>query len=617
MGFDGAMSDVPVGDHALLSDCRSAALVTCRGSVDWLCLPRFDSPALFARILDDDAGHFGLAPVEEGFTPTWRYRPDSLVLETTWRRPGVTLVVTDALALGLRERGHELGHTAPGVLLRRAQCLQGSVDVEVDFAPRPEYGLVHPRLTQRSGAVVAEGGARMIVLSTRAELRLAQGRAKGVVTLQEKEEVTFAVEQGDGWEELPKAWSPHRIRRRLAGSESSWASWSALHQRYTGPLQDLVRHSGRVLRGLSYVPTGAMVAAATTSLPEGVGSARTWDYRFTWVRDASMTMQGLYVAACPDEAGSFFAFLARSAATQLDRGVGLQIMFGIGAERDLHEHELEHLRGWSDSGPVRVGNDAWTQRQLDVYGALLDAAWTLREQLREMAPDTRTFLVAAVDAAARHWQDDDQGIWEIRGPARPFLHSKLMCWVALDRGLAMADLLRLDAEQVQTWTALRREIHEAVLAHGWNERIGSFTQAFGSDELDASALLVVLMRFLPAQDPRLRSTIDAVQAALSDKRGLIFRYRGGDGYDAPEGTFLLCTFWLAHALAMIGEVERARTVLVRASGYATDLGLLAEQVDPDSGALWGNFPQAFSHLGLVNAAQALAEAEAEAQRSAD
>ena len=227
-----------------------------------------------------------------------------------------------------------------------------------------------------------------------------------------------------------------------------------------------------------------MVAAVTTSLPEGVGSGRTWDYRFTWVRDASMTLQGLYVAACPDEAERFFSFLARASATQLERGLHLQIMFGIGAERDLHEHELTHLRGWCDSGPVRVGNDAWAQRQLDVYGAVLDAAWTLRDQLGQMQPATRTFLVAAAAAAARRWRDDDQGIWEIRGPARPFLHSKLMCWVALDRGLAMADLLRLDVDQVAEWTRLRGEICEAILTRGWNERLGAFTQTFGSDELD-------------------------------------------------------------------------------------------------------------------------------------
>jgi len=322
-----------------------------------------------------------------------------------------------------------------------------------------------------------------------------------------------------------------------------------------------------------------------------------------------MTMQGLYVAACPDEAGRFFAFVSTAAATQLDRGRHLQIMFGVGGERDLSERELPHLSGWRASGPVRVGNAAWGQQQLDVYGALLDAAYTLRLQLGELDEATRAFLVAAVDAAADRWEEDDQGIWEIRGPGRPFLHSKLMCWVALDRGLAMAELLRLDDTRVAAWGAARETLREQILGRGWSERAGAFTQTFGSDDLDASALLLVVVGFLPPSDSRLLSTIDAVEEGLSDDRGLLFRYRGDDGFDEPEGTFLLCTFWLAHALALTGQVDRARVVLARAADCATDLGLFAEQVDPSSGELLGNFPQAFSHLGLVNAAQALADAE--------
>jgi GH15 family glucan-1,4-alpha-glucosidase len=371
-----------------------------------------------------------------------------------------------------------------------------------------------------------------------------------------------------------------------------------------------VHHSGVVLQGLTYARSGAVVAAPTTSLPEGVGSGRTWDYRYTWVRDASMTLQGLYVAACPDEAERFFAFLARAAATQLDRGLHLQIMFGIGGERDLTEREVPHLTGWRDSGPVRVGNDAWEQRQLDVYGALLDAAHTLRAQLADLDEPTRMFLIAAVEAAAARWPEDDQGIWEVRGAARPFLHSKLMCWVALDRGIKLAAELRLNDDTVNAWRATREEIRKVILQRGWSEEVGAYTQSFGSDELDASVLLLAVMGFLPGSDPRLLATIDAIERGLSDERGLVYRYRGDDGFDQPEGTFLLCTFWLAHALALTGQIDRASKLLNRAAGYATNLGLFAEQVDPINGELLGNFPQAFSHLGLVNAAQALADAEA-------
>ena len=387
------MSDTALHRHALLSDCRSSALVTSTGSVDWLCLPRFDSDPVLARLLDDDAGHFSIAPVAARYTSTWRYQPDGLVLSTTWAAADGELVVTDAMALGRRERGHDLGRSSPGVLLRRAQCTRGSVEVAVEFAPRPEFGLVYPRLTATREAVVAEGGATVLVLSTDVEMQLADAGASAVVTLREGEDLTLALEQGDAWSPRPGAWKPRKIRRRLEDTQSAWESWSQLHQRFDGPFRDLVRRSGVVLQGLTYAPSGALVAAPTTSLPEGVGSGRTWDYRFTWVRDASMTLKGLWVAACPDEASRFFSFLSTAAATQLDRGMLLQIMFGIGGERDLSERQLAHLTGWRDSGPVRVGNEAWKQSQLDVYGALLDAAYTLREQLGDLDEPSRSFLV--------------------------------------------------------------------------------------------------------------------------------------------------------------------------------------------------------------------------------
>ncbi len=603
------MSDVPLHRHALLSDCGSAALVTAEGSIDWLCLPRFDSAAVFARLLDPDAGHFQVAPAASVSSSTWRYRPSSLVLDTTWSCPQGELVVTDAMALGARERGHDLGRRTPGVLLRRVLCTRGEVTVSVDFAPRPEFGLIHPRLTRTDGAVVADGGADILTLSTDMELEVEQGRASGTLTLHPGQDLTFALEQCDAWGPPAKRWKPRKIRRRLDDTEASWRSWSALHQRYDGPMRELVHHSGVVLQGLTFARSGAVVAAPTTSLPEGVGSGRTWDYRYTWVRDASMTLQGLHVAACPDEAHRFFAFLSRAAATQLDRGLHLQIMFGIGGERDLTERQLPHLTGWRDSGPVRVGNDAWGQQQLDVYGALLDAAHTLKAQLGDLDDSTRRFLVAAVDAAASRWPEDDQGMWEVRGAARPFLHSKLMCWVALDRGIRLAAELRLDHHTVDAWRLARDELREVILHRGWSEPAGAYTQSFGSEELDASVLLLAVLGFLPGSDTRLMATVDAIERGLSDERGLLYRYRGDDGFDQPEGTFLLCTFWLAHALALTGQVDRARQTLHRAAGYATELGLFAEQVDPTNGELLGNFPQAFSHLGLINAAQALADAE--------
>jgi len=603
------MSDVPVDQHALLSDCGAAALVTSAGSVDWLCLPRFDNAPVLARVLDNEAGHFSIAPVGGGIASSRRYRPYGLVLETIWETADGALELTEAMMLGRREQGHELGRSSPGVLLRQVRCTRGAVTVQVEYAPRPEFGLVHPRLRAVPNAILAQGGATVLVLSTALEMELDKATASAEVILTEGQRLAFALEQASAWDAEPSPWTPRKIRRRLNATETSWRSWSELHQAYEGPHRELVHHSGVVLQGLTYARTGAVVAAPTTSLPEGVGSARTWDYRFTWVRDASMTMQGLWIAACPEEAGRFFSFLATAASTQLERGLDLQIMFGIGGERDLSERELPHLGGWRDSAPVRTGNDAWSQRQLDVYGSLLDAAHTVREQLGGVDDVTRRFLVAAVDTAAERWQTDDQGIWEMRGPARPYLHSKLMCWVAVDRGLAMSDALRPDEEKTAAWSTARDAIRDAILTQGWSDGAGAFTQSFGSDDLDASALLLAVVGFLPPDDPQLLATIDAVERDLADDRGLLYRYRGDDGLEGPEGTFLLCTFWLAQALAITGQVERARVVLDRAAACATTLGLFAEQVDSATGELLGNFPQAFSHLGLVTAAHALGEAE--------
>ena len=406
----------------------------------------------------------------------------------------------------------------------------------------------------------------------------------------------------------PAVWTEAEIADRLDDTTEAWRTWSGLHQNYVGPWADLVQLSGRVLYGLTYFPTGAMVAAPTTSLPEVPGGSRNWDYRYAWVRDASFTLQALWVAACPHEADKFFEYIARAATSQPDPDGELQIMFGIGGEHDLTERVLGHLSGWRDSAPVRVGNGAWTQRQLDVYGELLDAAHRLPEQLDRLGPAPRRFLAGLADTAARRWRDTDQGIWETRGEPRHFVYSKLMCWVALDRAIALAD--RLDAlSRVDRWKATRDEVAEAIMTLGWNEDVGAFTRSFGSAELDASNLMMPIVGFIPASHPRMRATIDRTAADLSDEHGLIYRYRSEDGLEGEEGTFLLCTFLLAQAQALAGDLDAARATFGIAAGYANDVGLLAEEVDASNGELLGNFPQAFSHVGLVNAAWAIAEAE--------
>ncbi|MET3206271.1 UNVERIFIED_ORG: GH15 family glucan-1,4-alpha-glucosidase [Arthrobacter sp. UYEF13] len=533
-----------------------------------------------------------------------------MVLETVHTTAAGTVTVTDALVLGDGNRGHELGAGAPGTLLRQVACIDGEVEMEVTFAPRPEYGLIRPVLYGTPGGLLVRGGADVLAFSTPVPFELDGGEARAKPVLRAGDALGFALHHQNAGRVPPAFWSQEDIARRLDDTLEGWDSWSQMHQSYDGPWHDLVASSGRVLQALMFYPTGAIVAAPTTSLPEVVGGTRNWDYRYTWIRDASMTLQALWVAACPDEAGKFFQFLATAAAGRLSTGAELQIMYGISGERDLTERELAHLPGWRDSAPVRVGNGAWDQRQLDVYGELLDAAATLPEYLNDLEPGTRRFLADAADAAASRWQSTDQGIWEVRGAPRHYLHSKLMCWVAVDRAIGLAGILNAE-ERVPHWVQTRAQLADSILMNGWNETANAYTQAYGSEDLDASALMLSIVGFVPADDSRMLATIEAIDERLTDSRGLVYRYQADDGLSGEEGTFLLCTFWLAHALALAGQTRRARTVFERAAAFATDLGLLAEEVAPDSSELLGNFPQAFSHIGLVNAAWAIHTAEDE------
>ncbi|HSZ49693.1 MAG TPA: trehalase-like domain-containing protein, partial [Streptosporangiaceae bacterium] len=361
------MESLPIGEYALISDCRSAALVSREGSVDWLCFPRFDGPSVLCRLLDPAAGHFSIRPAGQ-FQVSRRYVDQTLVLETTFTTAGGTAVLTDALAVGPDERGHHLGAHSPGTLLRSLACTAGEIQAEVSYAPRPEYGLIHPVLVPVSGGLAARGGANRLLLSTSCTFAVDDATATAVVRLTAGQAAVFALGHGEMAGPPLAPWTAEDVTSRLDDTIEGWRSWSAIHQNYEGPWRELVRHSGRVLQGMTFAATGAIVAAPTTSLPETVGGERNWDYRYTWVRDASLTMQALWVAACPDEANKFFAFLANAAGSGLPHDGDLQIMFGIGGERDLSERELPHLMGWRGSRPVRVGNGAWLQRQLDVYG---------------------------------------------------------------------------------------------------------------------------------------------------------------------------------------------------------------------------------------------------------
>ncbi|HSS08416.1 MAG TPA: glycoside hydrolase family 15 protein, partial [Acidimicrobiales bacterium] len=555
-----------------------------------------------------EAGHWSIRAVGAAET-TRRYLDMTMVLETTYRTPTGTLVVVDALAMGTGNRGHDLGKDAPHLLLRRATCVEGEVEVEVEYAPRPEYGLIQPLLDTSDGGLVAIGGSDVLVLSWPSALDVSGSTASGRFSLRHGDTACFALHHCKRAEPgKAGVWSQSEIAERMEDTILAWVSWSELHQAYEGPWRDLVHQSGRVLQALSFQPSGAICAAATTSLPETSGGDRNWDYRYAWVRDASYTIEALWVAACPDEANEFFDYISTSAASSVSYGADLQIMFGIGGERDLTERELPHLPGWRNSAPVRVGNGAWCQRQVDVYGELLNSLYRLSDQITELTPATKRFLVQLADAAARRWDEKDQGIWEVRGEPRHFVYSKLMCWVALERAVALSD--RLDAsDRVAEWKETQDKIHQAITTRGWSDRANAFTQSFGSDDLDASNLMIPVVGCLPADDPRVLATIDAIEERLTDDRGLVYRYRAHDGLEGEEGTFLFCTFLLAQALAMAGRPERARDVFERAAAFVNDVGLLSEEVDPTSGELLGNFPQAFSHIGLVNAAWAISQAQ--------
>lgn len=430
--------------------------------------------------------------------------------------------------------------------------------LEVAYAPRPEYGLTRPLLRAIDHGVVTLGGPDALVLTTDVALDVHGGCVVGDVDLTSGDEASFALQWSRAWEDDPPHWEPGQVRGRLDDTLAAWASWADQHQGYDGPWRDLVRFSGSVLQGLTFQPTGAIIAAATTSLPETVGGTRNWDYRYAWLRDASMTLNALWVAACPDEARIFVTWLVGAAAVDLRDDTPLQIMYGVAGEHDLAERTLGHLAGWRGSRPVRVGNGAFDQHQLDVYGEILDAVHRLRHQLLPLETMTQRFLIDLTDAAARDWTRPDQGIWEVRGGPRHFLHSKLMCWVALDRALALADDLDADDATVARWSATRTAIATAILERGFAPDVGAFTQAFDSPMLDASALRIPLVGFLPSDDPRVRSTVAAIEDQLTDDRGFAYRYRHDDGLPGDEGTFLLCTFWLAQAHAMAGDVDRAR-----------------------------------------------------------
>jgi alpha,alpha-trehalase len=600
----------PISDYGLLADCNSGALVDRGGSIDWLCMPRYDSDAIFSRLLDSDAGHWSIRP-RGSFEAERHYLDGSLVIETTFTTDGGEVRLTDAMSFAEGQRGHELGLDVPHELLRLVEGVSGSVELEMELAPRPEYGLVRPLFRRTEDGGRTFGGPNQISVTSGVPVALEDATMVAIFTVTEGEEVGFALRWAAVESREPAACPSGEVAARIRDTVEGWRSWEAEHDIYEGPHRDAIRISSRILKGLTYRPTGAIVAAPTTSLPEDAGGERNWDYRFCWIRDSSLTLEAMYVGACSDEAENFVSFMTSSAGGQAGEAGSLQIMYGIGGEHDLSERELPHLHGWRDSRPVRVGNGAWGQTQLDVYGELLNSLYLYRERIGEFHPEIRRFVADLADTAAGKWTQRGAGMWEMRGEPQHHVASKMLCWVALDRAVKMAPQLGEHA-RVEEWAAERDKIREAVLERGWSDKRQAYAQAFDADELDASILLMPLVGFLPATDERMRSTIEAIARDLTQD-GLVLRYRNAeglnaDGLEGEEGTFVICTYWLVSCLAQAGELERAEVLFDQLTGYANDLGLLAEEVDTASDELLGNFPQAFSHIGLIKAAADIDEA---------
>jgi GH15 family glucan-1,4-alpha-glucosidase len=597
----------PIGSYGFLSDCHTAALVSFGGAVEWLCFPRFDSPSAFAALLDRGAGHMSLRPKGVVVPISRRYVPGTLVIETTWVTETGWVVVKDALTIAdwvpprgdpLRKRGRpDTEHESDHSLLRTMTCIDGEVEMEMECRPRFGYGLEEARWDggELGEAVATAAVGTELVLTSDIDLRVEGGTTHGHVTLHEDQSAFCAVTWGN--EHLGGPRSAPEALERIDSTEEFWREWLRDGDFPDHPWRIHLQRSALVLKGLTYTPTGAIVAAPTTSLPETPGGERNWDYRFSWIRDSTFSLWALHTLGFDHEARDFMRFIVDVCQDHPD----LQIMYGIGHERDLTESTLDHLEGYGGAKPVRIGNGAYDQRQNDVWGSLLDSVYLHEKALRGRGTQaTRELIRYQVEAAIEAWPHPDQGIWESRGEPQHYVSSKLMMWVAVDRGARLARIGEFD-ELAAEWQAKADEFKAEILERG--VRDGVFRQHYETDALDASLLLIPLFRFLPRDDPRVRDTVNAIASDLTE-HGLVCRYKvdeTDDGLHGKEGTFLICSFWLVSALSEIGEPQRARELCERLLEAAGWLDLFAEELDAESGRHLGNFPQAFTHLALINA----------------
>ena len=597
----------PIGDYALISDMHSCALVSKSGSVDWCCWPRFDSPSVFGRLLDwEKGGHFQLAP--RGVRSVGRrYLPGTNVLQTTFETDSGSVQLTDFMPVhphSRPEQPREVGTRQQ--IVRILECTSGSADVVLECHPRFDYGTIVPHVevsAQNSG--FAHGGCDAVSVCCSAPLEEVEGGFRAQAKLSAGEKLAAAVKYEAVFSHQAQTLDLAELEERLDETVRFWREWSSPCS-YDGEYLEDVLRSALTIKAMTYAPSGALLAAATASLPEVIGGERNWDYRFTWIRDATFALYALGILGYHEEMEAFKDWLEWST---VGRARDLQLMYGIGGERRLTEFDLPELEGYRGSRPVRVGNGAYSQFQLDIYGEILDSAHVYRRFGGEMDEKYWRYLQRVVDFVIEHWQEPDEGIWETRGGRQHFVFSKVMCWVALDRAIKAARALNLPGD-VEKWRAMRAEIKADVLEKGFDSERGVFVQSYGSKALDGSNLMLPLVGFIRADDPRMRATIEATESELTSPHGFVYRYRGmDDGLEGKEGTFTICTFWLADNFIALGELQKARALFEKLRGYSNDLGLFSEEIDTDTGAMLGNFPQAFSHLAFINTAVLLHKAE--------
>ncbi len=596
----------PIADFAFLSDCHTGALVAPDGAIDWLCVPRFDSPSIFGSLLDRGAGSFRLAPFGINVPSARTYEPGTNTLVTSWRTPTGWAVARDALIMGPRSGEDTVTpHTRPPsdedaqhMLVRTVTCLDGEVEIDLVCEPALDYGRTPAEWTLADDrhSADATGAGQTLRLYTDLLLGIEENRVRARHVLVKGEQLFCALSWAEG---LSGPATLEEAHAKLLATTRFWRRWLSRARIPDHQLSPLIERSALTIKGLTYMPTGATVAALTTSLPETPGGERNWDYRYTWIRDSTFTLRTLHFLELNWEADEFMQYIA-----DLDRNDdgALQIMYGIDGRRDLTETVRDELSGYGGARPVRIGNDAFAQRQNDVYGAALDSVLLHTRRSQRLPQRLWPLVQSQADCAAAVWRQPDQGIWEARGEPRHYVSSKLMCWVALDRAAKLAEI-RGDRVQQQRWVLGAEKIKADILEHGVDSR-GVLRQHYDTDALDASALLAAIFGFLPGDDQRLRATVLAIADELTDN-GYVLRYRThetDDGLCGEEGTFLICSFWLVSALVIIGQKQRARDLMERLIRVASPLGLYAEEYDVDTARHLGNFPQAFSHLALVEAA---------------